>query len=242
MRYHRFGHCDKVFVKKGDIVKKGQKIATVGTGNGQYSAHLHYDIPTKEIPWTSYVFGMSLEQVKALYYSPREFRLTVLPTFDHFGWMYLQLATYGSKKCFHPGEDLNGKGSGNSDLGQPIYSACDGEVVYCFSGSGSNAGWGKLLVVKELKKEIEMIEVPIINSEKVVIADNKSNKSMQIKNTFDDETIKKIGKGALIAGGGALIIYILEFLTTMDFGDATPIIVALASILINAIKEFKKGK
>lgn len=64
---------------------------------------------------------------------------------------------------------------------------------------------------------------------------------MQIKNSFDQETLKKIGRGALIAGGGALIVYLLETISVMDFGEATPMVVALASIIINAIKEYKKG-
>jgi len=64
----------------------------------------------------------------------------------------------------------------------------------------------------------------------------------QIKNQFDTETLKKVGKGALIAGGGAIAIYLLTWLTSLDLGSFTPIAVAVASILINAIKEHKKGE
>ncbi len=64
---------------------------------------------------------------------------------------------------------------------------------------------------------------------------------MQLKNAFDKETLAKIGRGALIAGGGAMAVYILEAVSKMDLGDATPVIVALASIIINAIREYKKG-
>jgi len=64
----------------------------------------------------------------------------------------------------------------------------------------------------------------------------------QIKNSFDSTTIKKIGIGALIAGGGALAVYILQALSSMSFGELTPLVVAVCSILINAIKEYNAGK
>lgn len=59
---------------------------------------------------------------------------------------------------------------------------------------------------------------------------------------FDKITLLKIGRGALIAGAGAAVVYGLEAVLTMDFGESTPIIVALASILLNAVKEFVKGR
>ena len=65
--------------------------------------------------------------------------------------------------------------------------------------------------------------------------------SYQIKNQFDQETLIKVGKGALIAGGGALVVYLLTWATTLDFGELTPVVVAIAGIVINAIKEYKKG-
>lgn len=67
------------------------------------------------------------------------------------------------------------------------------------------------------------------------------SKSMQKAYSFDKETVMKIGKGALIAGGGALAVYILQFVAGMDFGEATPIVVAVCGILINAVREWVKG-
>ena len=64
----------------------------------------------------------------------------------------------------------------------------------------------------------------------------------QSKNKFDSITIKKILRGSLIAGGGVALIYLLEGLTALDFGQATPLVTGLAAILINMIKEFKKGE
>ena len=152
--YFRLGHSSKQFVKKGDTVKKGQKIAEMGTGNGQYSSHAHADFPIEMIWWTDYVFGKTKEQVKKAYADPKPYRLICCPAYDHMGWGYLEYATYGTKHCYHPGEDWNGKGGGNADLGQPIYAPFDGEVVYLYDGAGTNGGWGKLLVLKEVKTEV----------------------------------------------------------------------------------------
>lgn len=157
--YHRFGHAKEHFVKLGDKVKKGQKILSVGTGNGQWSAHTHYDCPINKLSsWTSYVFGMTIDQVRALYANPTNNIKVVMPEYDHMGFGYLEHANYGTagapKWCFHPGVDLNGAGAGNADLGDPVYSPCDGVVVYNFDdGQAKNGGWGKLLVIQETEQK-----------------------------------------------------------------------------------------
>ena len=63
----------------------------------------------------------------------------------------------------------------------------------------------------------------------------------QQKFSFDVETIKKIGKGIAIALGGATGVYILQCITQADFGNWTPAIVAVISILINVCREYVKG-
>jgi hypothetical protein len=66
---------------------------------------------------------------------------------------------------------------------------------------------------------------------------------MQVKNSFDPETLKKIGKGALIAATGTAGLYILGAIGKLDFGSAiTPIIAALIPIFVNIIREWLKGK
>lgn len=39
-----YGHVEEMLVHAGDDVRRGQKIATVGTGNGRYLAHLHFEM------------------------------------------------------------------------------------------------------------------------------------------------------------------------------------------------------
>ena len=63
----------------------------------------------------------------------------------------------------------------------------------------------------------------------------------QTKYSFDRATLIKIAKGAIIAGGGAITIYMLQAISAMDMGIFTPLAVSLASIAINSIKEYISG-
>lgn len=40
----RYGHCQRVFVKEGDVVERGQVIATVGNTGRSIAPHLHYEV------------------------------------------------------------------------------------------------------------------------------------------------------------------------------------------------------
>lgn len=63
----------------------------------------------------------------------------------------------------------------------------------------------------------------------------------QKKNQFDKESLVKILKGAGIAGGAVILLYVLEGLAQLDFGQSTALVVGILSILINAVKEYRKG-
>ena len=39
-----YGHVQDMLVRPGETVKRGQQIATVGTANGRYLAHLHFEM------------------------------------------------------------------------------------------------------------------------------------------------------------------------------------------------------
>lgn len=45
-RYYEtlYAHCDTIFVKEGQFIKRGDQIGTIGTANGTYLAHLHLEI------------------------------------------------------------------------------------------------------------------------------------------------------------------------------------------------------
>ena len=65
---------------------------------------------------------------------------------------------------------------------------------------------------------------------------------MQKKNKLDKATVGKIFKGALIAGGAVAIIYILEAIPTIDLGIYSVLVAGVCSVLINAVREFRKGE
>jgi hypothetical protein len=46
----RYGHASKVFVHRGDLVKRGQKLAEVGTTGRSTGPHLHFEVLVGGIP------------------------------------------------------------------------------------------------------------------------------------------------------------------------------------------------
>jgi len=46
----RYAHASKVFVHKGDLIKRGQRIAEVGTTGRSTGPHLHFELLVQGVP------------------------------------------------------------------------------------------------------------------------------------------------------------------------------------------------
>ena len=151
-KYHLFAHMDKNFVRKGNkVIKNVTPIGTVGTGNGQWYAHLHFSISEGLTPaqLKSYISGWPKAKVQKYYRDPRKVDFNAMfgrkVDVGKFGYDWLQWIGYG----FHPGVDVNGLNGGNSDFGYAFRSSCDGTVIYEVRTDAKNGGWGNLIIVEE---------------------------------------------------------------------------------------------
>ncbi|MDO8277068.1 MAG: M23 family metallopeptidase, partial [Burkholderiaceae bacterium] len=52
----RYAHASKVFVKKGDLIKRGQKLAEVGNTGRSTGPHLHFEVLVQGIPQDPHKF------------------------------------------------------------------------------------------------------------------------------------------------------------------------------------------
>ena len=205
MKIHLFGHMDKNFVREGDkVIKHVTPIGTVGDGNGQYYAHLHYsksiDLNPDEL--FKYISGWSKAEVEKYYLEPDcDFEKMFGRKVDvgNFGYGWLDWVGYG----YHPGVDVNGLGGGNSDFGYAFKSSCDGEVIEETRTWFKNGGWGNLIMIRE-----DEVEEPAPSPTKYDLKrelDDEAKHSFWIGDDFDDhnpdhhiwlaEKMKDIRKG-----------------------------------------------
>lgn len=52
----------------------------------------------------------------------------------------------------HLGEDWNGKGGGDTDIGDPVYACADGIVVFSFD---VRVGWGNVVIVRHAYRDLD---------------------------------------------------------------------------------------
>lgn len=151
-KIHLYGHMDRNLVRKGDrVVKYVTPIGTVGTGNGQYYAHLHFSVSEGLTPaqLKAYISGWSKAKVESFYRNPTDIDFEKMfgtkVDVGNFGYGWLDWVGYG----YHPGVDVNGLGGGNTDIGMPFKASCDGVVIWEERTWFKNGGWGNLVLVEE---------------------------------------------------------------------------------------------
>jgi murein DD-endopeptidase MepM/ murein hydrolase activator NlpD len=66
----RYGHASRVFVKSGDVVKRGQKIAEIGTTGRSTGPHLHFEVRVRGVAQDPQKFLQSAGNAQAAARSP----------------------------------------------------------------------------------------------------------------------------------------------------------------------------
>lgn len=89
----------------------------------------------------------------------------------------------GFTKNNHLGDDWNGLGGGNTDLGDPIYSCANGYVV---SAKDLGGGWGNVIRIIHKKPDGEMVESVYAHCDTILVKEKswikKGNKIGTIGN------------------------------------------------------------
>lgn len=62
------------------------------------------------------------------------------------------------------------------------------------------------------------------------------------KYKLNKEDMVKVGKGACIAMGSALVVYLTNLLPNLDLGSNAPLVVGVVGILLNGIRKWLNGK
>lgn len=62
----------------------------------------------------------------------------------------------------HFGEDWNGRGGGDTDLGDPIYTIADGVVMFAYQLRG---GWGRCVLIRHAYRDTKSGKVKFIDSQ-----------------------------------------------------------------------------
>lgn len=84
----------------------------------------------------------------------------------------------------HFGEDWNGRGGGDTDLGDPIYSIADGVVTFAYQLKG---GWGRCILIRHAYRDQKSGKIKFIDSQYAHL------KSMNVKTGEKVKRGQKIG-------------------------------------------------
>jgi murein DD-endopeptidase MepM/ murein hydrolase activator NlpD len=106
---------------------------------GVFEAYLTTETP----PADGFDFPVGDPDGQGAYVDPRTRR-------RHRGWYVATRFAERFGLGIHPGEDWNGRGGGNTDLGQPVHAIAAGRVVHATDHAGL---WGKVVIVQHVYYE-----------------------------------------------------------------------------------------
>lgn len=125
---------------------EGNKSVSAGTcvdGTGNRSLPLACFLQTDFPPADGFDYPVGNENGQGSYVDPET-------GVEHHGWYVATRFLEKYALGIHPGEDWNGRGGGNSDLGQAVHATANGKVS--FAGSCGKL-WGNVIVVQHLYYE-----------------------------------------------------------------------------------------
>ncbi len=79
----------------------------------------------------------------------------------------------GFRPRYHMGEDWNGDGGGNTDLGKPVYSTANGLVVLA---RDMRMGWGNLVIIRHTfleDRQMKTVDSVYAHLDKVTVRENQ---------------------------------------------------------------------
>ncbi len=114
-------------------------LAGPASGAPAFDRYLLADIPVAN----GFDYPVGDPDAKGRYTDP-----TTGATYD--GWYVAATFCENYALGLHPGEDWNGVGGGDTDLGQPVFTVAAGQVVYARE---AGAPWGRVVVVEHLYYE-----------------------------------------------------------------------------------------
>lgn len=79
----------------------------------------------------------------------------------------------GFRAGYHMGEDWNGDGGGNTDLGKPVYSTANGLVVLA---RDMRMGWGNLVIIRHTfleDKQMKTVDSVYAHLDKITVRENQ---------------------------------------------------------------------
>lgn len=121
----------------------GHTVHTIANRNTAQTIPLENYLKTDFPPADGFDFPIGNPDGKGSYIDKRTRK-------KHKGWYIASHFLEENSLGIHPGEDWNGRGGGNTDLGQPVYATANGKVV--FAQSCGNL-WGNVVVVQHVYYE-----------------------------------------------------------------------------------------
>jgi Peptidase family M23 len=116
----------------------------------------------RSLPFASMTFAVAQRGIAALLMwmliVPATSRTVSIPLADGFDFPVGKpnATSYYKARGFtqngHRGEDWNGKGGGNTDLGDPVYSTADGVIVF---SQDIRQGWGNMIIIRHALRDVD---------------------------------------------------------------------------------------